>query len=93
NDIFDFAKQALSTLIDHLGAPIEKDSIANITASLITESVKSPFILLEALPESFAIGGTANANQVYLQQADGSIAPTWRVNVEQQDNWWNAQVD
>ncbi|PIA12742.1 hypothetical protein COEREDRAFT_94941 [Coemansia reversa NRRL 1564] len=52
-----------------------------------------PYVSLETIPDSVAISGAATASREYVQQTDGSLISTWRINVEQQEHWWNAHID
>ncbi|KAJ1764183.1 hypothetical protein LPJ69_002004 [Coemansia sp. RSA 1752] len=90
----DLAKQALVVLAEHLGMPLDDKAANAVTASVVaSEGNEQPYISLEMVPETLAISGTATAGRTYVQQADGSVVPTWRINVEQQNDWWNAQID
>ncbi|KAJ2847797.1 hypothetical protein IWW36_003671 [Coemansia brasiliensis] len=90
----DVAKQALAVLGQHLDIAVEQSISNKITASAVASSTGGqPYILLEKVPEALSISGTATAQMAFTQQADGSVVATWLVNLEQQDHWWNAQVD
>ncbi|KAJ2645746.1 hypothetical protein IWW40_005881 [Coemansia sp. RSA 1250] len=93
----DLAKQALQVLGQHLDIAVEQSISNQITASTVASGSSTgsgqPYILLEQVPQSLSISGTATAQMSFTQQADGSVVATWLVNLEQQDHWWNAQVD
>ncbi|KAJ2356959.1 hypothetical protein GGF43_001751, partial [Coemansia sp. RSA 2618] len=90
----DLAKQALAVLAKHLGTALDDTAINDVAAAVVnSEANGQPYIALDRVPEELAITGTATVGKTYVQQSDGSIVPTWRVNVEQQNDWWNAQVD
>ncbi|KAJ2084444.1 hypothetical protein H4R24_000074 [Coemansia sp. RSA 988] len=94
NNNLDQAKQALALLASHLGIPLEKTAASAIAAAIVTnEASNQPYVSLDAVPDTIAISGTASARRAYVQQADGSLVSTWRINAEQQDHWWNANID
>ncbi|KAJ2008327.1 hypothetical protein H4R26_000269 [Coemansia thaxteri] len=90
----DTAKDALSVLALHIGVPLSQSEIDASTPVVVNNVVAGQHQLsVEDLPTTFAIDGTAAASREFIQQADGSVVPVWRVVVEQQDHWWNAHID
>jgi len=78
--------QALKTLADHIKAPLEVGAVKEHAAN--TEGTR-PSYKLEGV--SFA-RDAVTAEQAYVQNAQGVLVATWRINVPMEDNWFDAQV-
>ncbi|KAJ1721255.1 hypothetical protein LPJ61_006065, partial [Coemansia biformis] len=88
------ARQALVVLAAHLGTPLSAEEASAVGAAVEASVVgRQPGVALDRVPARVAASGTATASRALVQLADGRVAAAWRVNVEQQDHWWNAVVD
>ena len=78
--------QALKTLADHIKQPLDVSTVQERASNA------------EGGRPSFKLDGVAFANgavvadQTYVQNEQGVLQATWRVNVPMEDNWFEAQV-
>ncbi|KAI8326305.1 hypothetical protein GQ54DRAFT_336699 [Martensiomyces pterosporus] len=90
----DMAKNALVILATYIGVPLSDADVQDAVASVISsETTGQPIVTIDGLPTDLSPDGTAIADKAFIQQEDGEVVPVWRVNVEQQNHWWNAHID
>jgi len=78
--------QALKTLAAHLKQPLDIAAVKEVRPN--TEGPRPSFKLNGV---SFAKGDVV-AEQSYVQNDQGVLVATWRVNVPMEENWFDAQV-
>ncbi|KAI9505995.1 Fungalysin metallopeptidase-domain-containing protein [Coemansia spiralis] len=86
-------KDALQRLAHHVKSDLLPHQLSGVEIEAATNLDGEPEIVLSGLPSSFAVGGKASAQAALLRNNDGSLVETWDLTVEQDDHWWNAQIN
>ncbi|KAJ2801064.1 hypothetical protein H4R21_002931 [Coemansia helicoidea] len=84
---------ALERLAHHIKDDLLPHQVAQVTVDAAPNADGEPELQLGGLPPSFAVGGTASARAVLVRLDDGTLAEAWDLTVEQDDHWWNAQIN
>ncbi|KAJ2715473.1 hypothetical protein H4R19_001188 [Coemansia spiralis] len=84
---------ALERLAHHIKDDLLPHQVADVTVDTAANSDGEPELQLGGLPESFAVSGKASARAALIRLDDGSLAEVWDLTVEQEDHWWNAQIN
>ncbi|KAJ1940147.1 hypothetical protein EC988_007118, partial [Linderina pennispora] len=87
------AKDALRHLASHLKSDLLPHHLASVDVGAALNIEGDPELLLSNVPKRFAIDGKVSAQPALIRLDDGSLAETWDLTVEQDDHWWNAQVN
>ncbi|KAJ1963257.1 hypothetical protein GGI12_002163 [Dipsacomyces acuminosporus] len=86
-------KKALESLTKHTKNEISKDALDKITISTSSNLVAGEAeYTISNIPKKVAATGTASAKKAYIQLSDGSLKPVWNLNIEKEDDWFDAQV-
>ncbi|KAJ2718362.1 hypothetical protein GGI07_005790 [Coemansia sp. Benny D115] len=86
-------KEALKRLAHHIKADLLPHQLSAVEIDAATNLDGEPEIALSGLPSSFAADGKVSAQAALLRLDDGSLVETWDMTVEQDDHWWNAQIN
>ncbi|KAJ1960481.1 hypothetical protein GGI12_003773 [Dipsacomyces acuminosporus] len=87
-------KKAFKSLAAYVKTELDDKSLEKITiATTSSFAGKEPELSLTNIPSHAAIDGSATAKKAYIQTADGSLAPVWSITLEQQSDWWSAEVN
>ncbi|KAJ2226557.1 hypothetical protein GGF40_002552 [Coemansia sp. RSA 1286] len=86
-------KEALKRLSHHLKDDLLPHQLSKVDIDASTNLDGEPEIALNGLPSSFAVDGKVSAQAALLRLDDGSLVETWDMTVEQDDHWWNAQIN
>ncbi|KAJ2786245.1 hypothetical protein H4R18_000092 [Coemansia javaensis] len=87
------AKDALERLAHHIRGDLHPHELAGVEVEASANADGEPELQLSGLPAGFAVGGKASARAALIRLDDGSLAEAWDLTVEQDDHWWNAQVN
>ncbi|KAJ2479067.1 hypothetical protein EV174_004127 [Coemansia sp. RSA 2320] len=87
------AKDALGRLAHHIGSDLLPHQLAAVRVEAATSLDGEPALELHGLPHGFAVDGSASVQPALVKLDDGSLAEAWDVTVEQDDHWWNAQIN
>ncbi|KAI8322835.1 hypothetical protein GQ54DRAFT_259234 [Martensiomyces pterosporus] len=83
--VYHLARHLKEDLLPHQLSAVEVDAAINLDGD--------PEIALCGLPTGFAVDGKVTAQPALIKLDDGSLEETWDLTVEQDDHWWNAQVN
>ncbi|KAJ2163754.1 hypothetical protein GGF45_006276, partial [Coemansia sp. RSA 551] len=86
-------KEAVRRLAHHLKSDLHPHQLAGVQVGAATNVDGDAELQLSGLPRRFAVDGRVAAQAVLLRLDDGTLAEAWDLTVEQDDHWWNAQVD
>ncbi|KAJ2830190.1 hypothetical protein IWW50_000433, partial [Coemansia erecta] len=86
-------KEALRRLAHHIKDDLRPHQLAQVEVGATTNVDGDAELQLRGLPHSFAVDGQASAQAVLLRLDDGTLTEAWDLTVEQDDHWWNAQID
>ncbi|KAJ1867726.1 hypothetical protein LPJ78_000778 [Coemansia sp. RSA 989] len=86
-------KEALRRLAHHIRDDLHPHQLEKVEVSATTNVDGDPELLLRGLPRRFAADGEARAQAVLVRLDDGTLAEAWDLTVEQDDHWWNAQIN
>ncbi|PVU87900.1 hypothetical protein BB559_005833 [Furculomyces boomerangus] len=92
NPTFISLNEAFVKLSEHIGNPIKLNDLNTIS---ITKSVtvgSETLDLITNLPSKLAVNNEAYARPAFIQNDFGDLVPVWDLQVEQEDDWWSAQV-
>jgi len=79
--------KALSTLARHLKLDLPQEGVSE--RPIATETLAGGSVELTGVP--FA-RENVKAKRAYIQSADGTLIPTWQLNVPMEENWFDAHV-
>ncbi|KAJ2388060.1 hypothetical protein GGI23_006138, partial [Coemansia sp. RSA 2559] len=86
-------KEAVQRLAHHIKDELHPHHMDSVEIETAANLDGEPEIVLSGLPTRFAVGGKASAQAALLRRDDGSVVETWDLTVEQDDHWWNAQIN
>ncbi|KAJ2375511.1 hypothetical protein IW150_002509 [Coemansia sp. RSA 2607] len=86
-------KEALKRFSHHIKDELLPHQLSNVEIDAATNLDGEPEIALSGLPAKFAVDGKVSAQAALLRLDDGSLVETWDMTVEQDDHWWNAQIN
>ncbi|KAJ2796415.1 hypothetical protein H4R20_005534 [Coemansia guatemalensis] len=86
-------KEALQRLAYHIKEDLLPHHMADVNIESVSNVDGEPELQLSGLPSSFAVGGQVGAKAAFLRLDDGTLVETWDLTVEQDNHWWNAQVN
>ncbi|KAJ1954260.1 hypothetical protein GGI12_005832, partial [Dipsacomyces acuminosporus] len=86
-------KAALKALTDYVQTSIDSDALGSISISPLKSHADdtAQFTIIN-IPKNAAIDGSAAVKKSLIQKSDGSLAPVWSFTLEQQSDWWSAEV-
>ncbi|KAJ2548906.1 hypothetical protein EV175_004648, partial [Coemansia sp. RSA 1933] len=86
-------KEAVRRLAHHIKDDLHPHQMEDVEIETGANLDGEPEIVLHGLPARFAVGGKASAQAALLRKDDGTVVETWDLTVEQDDHWWNAQIN
>ncbi|KAJ2011754.1 hypothetical protein IWW57_006520, partial [Coemansia sp. S610] len=87
------AKDALQRLAHHIKSDLQPHQLDNVQLAAATNLDGEPGLELTGLPRGFAVDGKVEVQAALVKLDDGSLVETWDLTVEQEDHWWNAQIN
>ncbi|KAJ2718913.1 hypothetical protein GGI07_005526 [Coemansia sp. Benny D115] len=89
----DEIKKALGTLSSFLGHQNQIQKLGEVKLAVVNSLTGgSQHYSIEGLPTELSLDGLGIAERSYIQSANGDITACWRINLEQENHWWNAHV-
>ncbi|KAJ2084254.1 hypothetical protein H4R24_000196 [Coemansia sp. RSA 988] len=86
-------KEALQRLAYHIKDDLLPHHMADVNIESVSNVDGEPELQLSGLPSSFAVSGQVGAKAAFLHLDDGTLVEAWDLTVEQDNHWWNAQVN
>ncbi|KAI7824553.1 Fungalysin metallopeptidase-domain-containing protein [Kickxella alabastrina] len=86
-------KEALERLSHYIKDDLLPHQLSAVEIEPSMNLEGEPEIALSGLPTSFSVDGKVSAQAALLRLDDGSLIETWDMTVEQEDHWWNAQIN
>ncbi|KAJ2868898.1 hypothetical protein GGH93_006327 [Coemansia aciculifera] len=87
------AKDAVQRLAHHIKNDLLPHQLASVQLAAATNLEGEPGLELTGLPRRFAVDGKVGVQAALVKLDDGSLVETWDLTVEQDDHWWNAQIN
>ncbi|KAJ1952919.1 hypothetical protein GGI12_006126, partial [Dipsacomyces acuminosporus] len=88
-------RAAFKSLTDYVKTSVDSTSLGLITIlpSFTFSSINWDLFNIANIPSSASFDGSATAKRALIQNEDGSLTPVWTITLEQQDNWWSANIN
>ncbi|KAJ2438608.1 hypothetical protein GGF42_008241, partial [Coemansia sp. RSA 2424] len=93
HDSYIGAKDAVQRLAHHIKSELLPHQLAEVQLAAATNLEGEPGLELTGLPRGFAVDGKVAVQAALVKLDDGSLVETWDLTVEQDDHWWNAQIN